>query len=222
MTSAGCIRHLLSVFIVVATMIPAAAYSRDYEIELIIFQNAKGDQYEGERWSMQSSARQENETRIQSLVGRADTVASSSQLSRLDGVRSNLARSGHRILRTIRWRQPSAVYQNAPLVALGVPGSPLDLGFIRIYKTSLIFADIDLKVRLERIGLPQPVSSELTQTAELSSNPSLNSVENTLQPAPVARIQDFFLSEKRRLKFKEVHYFDHPLFGAILGVWPSE
>lgn len=29
----------------------------------------------------------------------------------------------------------------------------------------------------------------------------------------------YFISEKRRLKFKQVHYFDHPLYGAILGVW---
>ncbi len=32
----------------------------------------------------------------------------------------------------------------------------------------------------------------------------------------------FFINEKRRVKFKEVHYFDHPRFGALVTVWPVE
>ncbi len=32
----------------------------------------------------------------------------------------------------------------------------------------------------------------------------------------------YFINEKRRVKFKEVHYFDHPKFGVLLTVWPVE
>ena len=54
-----------------------------------------------------------------------------------------------------------------------------------------------------------------------------NDGSGTLLPTgqPVTRtvVQPvYYLSEKRRVKFGEVHYFDHPRFGAIVGVWPAE
>ncbi len=45
---------------------------------------------------------------------------------------------------------------------------------------------------------------------------SLGLADRTLDPSSPL----YFIHEKRRVKFKEVHYFDHPRFGAILTVWP--
>jgi hypothetical protein len=106
----------------------------------------------------------------------------------LKRLESELLGSGYRVLYSARWQQPAAVYQDAPVVGVSNPDGRLE-GAIRVYRTSLIFADLML-------GL-----ADLVPNSE----------------APL-----YFISEKRRLKFKEVHYFDHPRFGALVAVWPAD
>ena len=128
-----------------------------------------------------------NLQRMVTLESRSDDFQFGTTLDRLDPAHRQLIQAGHRILRTARWVQPSAVYQHAPLISLGLANTSLAYGFVRVYKTSLIYADIDLQY----------------------------------SPLPFDYLSEhYFLSEKRRLKFKEVHYFDHPKIGVILGIWP--
>ena len=79
-------------------------------------------------------------------------------------------------------------------IALAAADFDLAAGFVRVYTTSLIHADLHLQ-----LAPPLP--------------------ESAPPDAPHPR---FFITEKRRLKFKQIHYFDHPLFGAILGLWEEK
>lgn len=171
---------------------PVAA--RDYEVEIIVFDRLNRDIAAREQWNFSSARTAARLDEMESLAAKASTRRTSEQLAGLESVRLKLVESNYRILDTARWRQPATFYPNAPLIPLGGPGSALAAGFVRVYRTSLIYADLNLQ-----LSPPAPDA----QGAQA-----------------VAWPPHYFIAEKRRLKFKQIHYFDHPLFGAILRVWP--
>jgi len=190
--------------------ISQTAQARDYEIEVIVFEQAgsraeadAAEDEQDEKWDFSDRKIAGALQHIAALESGSDDFPIETALDRLDPARQQLSQAGHRIIRTASWIQPSAVYQYAPLISLGLADSSLT-GFIRVYKTSLIYADIDLQFSPE-----SPSSATLPDGSSALSTPPDNLPEH------------YFLSEKRRLKFKEVHYFDHPKFGAIVGIWPS-
>ena len=188
----ACSYTLGSLFILlILTGISQTVQARDYAIEVIVFEQTRGDSdkdaVQDEKWDFSDRKISSNLQRMVTLEFRSDDFQFGATLDRLDPAHQQLIRAGHRILRTAGWVQPSAVYQHAPLISLGLANTSLVYGFVRVYKTSLIYADIDLQY----------------------------------SPLPFDNLPEhYFLSEKRRLKFKEVHYFDHPKVGVILGIWP--
>ena len=96
---------------------------------------------------------------------------------------------------------------------------PVATGFVRVYTTSLIYADLHLQ-----LTAPMPEvadASDLSELIELLQ--TQDSLVNEGQEETEAEPQRYyFISEKRRLKFRQVHYFDHPMFGAILGIWEAD
>jgi len=94
--------------------------------------------------------------------------------------------------------------------ATGVPGStppdaynpapigPRLRGTVRIYENQLVFAEVDLQF------------SSLPTTVRVPEG------------AVLSRPQVYRISEKRRIKLNEVHYFDHPYFGALIRVSRTE
>jgi hypothetical protein len=188
------------------------AHARDYEVELIVFERITASDAGGESWDFSSERIAARLQKMQSLAEQAVEIETSEELNHLSTVRAGLAREGYRILHSAQWIQPAEVFQDAPLISFGTDDTTLPFGFIRVYKTALIFADIDIQL--------SPVTLEsLTGTfSEDVSSSDLNSRNESIE----FRQSNYFISEKRRLKFKEVHYFDHPRFGAILGVWPAD
>ena len=185
------------------------AQASDYEVELIIFERVSTGESSAESWDFSSERIAARMQKMRSLAEHAVDFETSEELNHLSTVRTRLANEGYRILHSAQWIQPAEIYQDAPLISFGTEDTTLPFGFIRVYKTSLIFADID--IQLSPVSL-QPLPG--SYTGEISEN-EINS-----QNAVVEFQQShFFISEKRRLKFEEVHYFDHPRFGAIIGVW---
>lgn len=123
----------------------------------------------------------------------------------LRSARKKLLERGYRILDTARWQQSTSSFQDAPLISLGSAETALSAGFVQVYTTALIFANVDLQ--LSPI-LPSPADSEGIDEFSLTDTPAA-------QP-------HFFITEKRRIKFNQIHYFDHPYFGALLGIWPID
>ena len=189
------------------------AYARDYMVELIVFERLDVATENAEVWDFSSNRIADKLQKIRTLKDKSVAYNTLPTLNNLTAINNKLTAAGYRILRSAAWTQPAATYQNAPLISLGITGSSLPDGFVKVYKTSLIFADIDMQY-------------SPTTLAQLSApnTPSTNSDLNNLPPPSPAAQQPayFFIAEKRRLKFKEIHYFDHPMFGVIIGVWPSE
>ena len=102
----------------------------------------------------------------------------------------------------------------------------LAAGFVRIYTTALIHADLHLQLS------SLPANPDLTDTdsvavadtdigEDVEKDVEEDVGEDAAEDAPAPQ-PHYFIAEKRRLKFGQIHYFDHPLFGAILGVWEAD
>ena len=210
-------------------MISQTAQARDYAIEMIIFEQVQGqitldtesDVVEGEKWDFSNRKIADSLQRMATLESRSDDFQTQTTLDQLGQARHQLIQAGHRILRTASWVQPSAVYQHAPLISLSLVNTPLVRGLIRVYKTSLIYADIDLQ--FSPTGPADTALSGLSSSSSssLSTPVTIRSQTDSHSYPPADDLPEhYFLSEKRRLKFREVHYLDHPKFGVILGIWP--
>ena len=200
----------LSQLIVLLLIGMSAAMARDYQVELIVFEQRPSELGQHERSSIDSSITNTRRQRMQVLQQQARNFPFAERLRQLAAVRATLLQTGHAVLKTASWTQPAALYPAAPLVALGGAADALHAGFVRIYKTNLIFADLDLQFIYPGDGQPTP-STSAQQVAGAAPD-----------GAAASASQHYFIAEKRRLKFGELHYFDHPGFGAILGVWPVE
>ena len=100
-----------------------------------------------------------------------------------------------------RWSQTTSDRKAAPYIRIDLPAirrSHTLTGVLRLFSTDLLYVDTFLRYR--------PAKQQATNQTTESAGP------NT-QPY-------YFLKERRRVKFREVHFLDHPKFGVLLTVWP--
>lgn len=197
-------------------------HARDYAVELIVFERldtTSGANDAEEIWDFSSERIAGKLQKMHTLSAAARDYESSASLPNLAHIKNNLVDAGHGILHSASWIQPAHVYQNAPLISFGTVDSSLPYGIIRVYKTSLIFADIDIQYSpiRQKVFANDNIVTDANESENADSNGQLISTETNLEDQQ----PHFFISEKRRLKFKEIHYFDHPRFGVILSVVPS-
>jgi hypothetical protein len=100
-----------------------------------------------------------------------------------------------------RWSQTTSDRQAAPYIRIDLPAvgrSATLIGVLRLFATDLLYVDAFLRYR---------------PTERQATNHIVESTEPNTQPY-------YFLKERRRVKFQEVHFLDHPKFGILLTVWP--
>jgi len=187
-----------------------ASYARDYDVEVIIFERLNSDNEAEEVWDFSAERMAGKLQRMQVIAENAVQFETEPSLVHLEPVRQNLIEAGYRILQSEKWIQPAEVYQNAPVVSLGVENSIIPRGFVHVYRTSLIFVDIDIQL--------SPITPVLIPNADVNIDGGFAIYQSKYE----IQSPHYFISEKRRLKFSEIHYFDHPKFGVIMGVWPFE
>lgn len=165
--------------------LPVAALA-DYEVELIVF----------ERPSIAASSEGKPLPPLEPYQQpeNARTLPLTFPLAALADLPPKLTAQGYKVLAKWRWQQPANTFIAAPLYRLPVPG--LAESYVRIYRTTPIFADLTLAIP----GTLPTVTHDGQHT--LISAPT---------PTPV-------INEKRRVRFRQIHYFDHPRFGALLLV----
>ena len=171
-----------------------AAQPGSYDVEIVIFTVRRpGD--DGEQWP----------ARVPEETGAAG-IHSNNQISdlpvdsyRLNGISNGLRQSSaYAVVLHKAWRQPA--YDNANVV--GYPGYTAAgngrniEGAIRLTRERFLHIDADLLM----------LSADCRNDVVVTSAP---------YGAPV-----YALREKRRVKSRVVHYFDHPHFGMIATVTP--
>jgi len=199
--------RLLTLFVLITSVLVAPAVfaeadkqARQFDIELLIFQNlVKNDA--GEVWPVDfSDWFEEPVDSEQPDILTAVAWLPRSQL-RLTAERNAMARSApYRPLVHLAWRQVVPGRQSAKPVALpGASNNPdrayVD-GLVRVTVERYLHLDLDLRLHL-------PAGAEPAASAEYG-------------------VPEIRLRQQRRMRSKELHYFDHPRFGVIALITPYE
>jgi hypothetical protein len=100
-----------------------------------------------------------------------------------------------------RWSQRTSARKTAPYIRIELPAvheSHALTGIFRLFSTDLLYIDTFLRYQPEKQHATHQISESLGRNA-----------------GPY-----YFLKERRRVKFREIHFLDHPKFGVLLTVWP--
>ena len=179
---------------------PEAKAARSYEVELLIFEHHYQD--DDESLIPQFGRSVDLRFALERAEQRVSTIQPEPALDgHLADINARLTASRtYDVLYHVRWLQQSAQLPHAPRVGISLPSSSTQTGIhgiVRLYATDLLFVDTIMRFDL----VPSTHSNQSGATAERSVH---------------------FLKQKRRVKFKEIHYLDHPRFGIFITVWPVD
>ena len=177
-----------------------------YDVEVVIFSNPDADSG-GEELLVTAQAAPSQDASL-TATGMDTTLnepvfsTPENGLHTLDAIRAALTPArGYRVLAKLAWRQPGLDREHAqayPVHGTSGPGlSSLD-GTITLIRERYLHLAIDLSESVPGAG-----------AADLYGNPTA---------APPA----YRLTESRRIRSGELHYFDHPRLGVIARVTPVQ
>jgi len=181
--------------------VPVPAYDF-YDVEILVFRqlDSQGDD---EELDVPNIRHLELNLELHDLLDRTSAIplepAIEGYLSH-PGQRIGNSRD-YEILFHGRWSQTTSDRQGAPYIRIDLPAvgrSPTLIGVLRLFATDLLYVDAFLRYR---------------PTEQQANKQIVKSTEGNTQPY-------YFLKERRRVKFREVHFLDHPKFGILLTVWP--
>jgi len=199
-----CIQHRLTkTWPVIAALLlvtfnqVAVAAPPVYDVEIIIFRNnANSDA--GEQWTAPASG----ELSPARVFSQDEFTELSPSLYQLGGVRGGLRNSsGYTVLLHRAWRQVGYDAAHAipyPIHSLAENGRDSIEGSVTLVRERYLHLDVDLQLMTAGRAAP-------TQYADSQGG------------SPAFRLQ-----EKRRVRSRELHYFDHPRFGMIAMVTPYD
>ena len=173
-----------------------------YDVEVLVFQqlDSQGDDEELE---VPNIRHLQLNLELQGLLDRTSTIFLEPAI---EGYLSHpTQRIGnnrdYEILFHGRWSQTTSDRKSAPFIRIDLPAigrSHALTGVLRLFSTDLLYVDTFLRYR--------PAEQQ-------TANQASGSAGRNTQPY-------YFLKERRRVKFREVHFLDHPKFGVLLTVWP--
>lgn len=168
-----------------------------YDVEIIIFRhNVMSDA--GERWTAPAVS----DLRPTRVFSQDEFTELSRDLYQLDGIRGGLRNSsGYSVLFHRAWRQVGYDAAHAiayPIHSLAENGRDSIEGSVTLIRERYLHLDVDLLLMRANGAAPAQYSDDADS-----------------RPA-------FRLQEKRRMRSRELHYFDHPRFGMIAMVTPYD
>jgi len=195
------LQRILIFSLLALVSVPAPAIDF-YDVEILVFRqlDSQGDD---EELDVPNIRHLELNLELHDLLGRTSAIplepAIEGYLSR-PGQRIGNSRD-YEILFHGRWSQTTSDRQGAPYIRIDLPAvgrSSTLIGVLRLFATDLLYVDAFLRYR---------------PGERRANNQIVESTERNTQPY-------YFLKERRRVKFREVHFLDHPKFGILLTVWP--
>jgi len=189
-------RLLISIFLLFlsfTSLQAAPTTTNTYEIEVVVFENRLTDLEGGETWSRTPPGP------IVAEKGKDETLVAGEKLlqdSPLWEAAIALEKSGqHHVLTHLRWQQSAEAKSVSKPVKISSESGELG-GSLRFYLSRYLIVDLNLILRVPPSGgFFGVLGQEKEETV-------------------------FQLSEPRRIKVSEMHYFDHPKFGALVRVSP--
>ncbi len=183
------------------------ASPQQYDIELLIFQNLV-DNDGGEVWPVDYSTWYEEAVGSGAAAEPGQTVNWLPDSSlHMQAERAALDKSSrYRTLSYLAWRQPVVDRVSARALTLPDNARPDKAwvgGTVRVAVERYLHLYLDLQLHLPAgSAVPDPTGT----------------VDSGVQP----RLPEIRLTEQRRMRSKEIHYFDNPRFGVIALITPYE
>ncbi|MBO1926696.1 hypothetical protein J3998_03835 [Thiomicrorhabdus sp. 6S2-11] len=191
---------VLLAFILSSNAIQAADLPR-YKVEVIVFEQLAIKGWTEENWpELNSSVDLTNSTSY--LTKKTKPLYLGNASPQLTSVVQKLGK-GYRPIFHETWTQFAYGNKKAPKVSIeqSTASSRL-IGTVKVYKTK--FSHIELDLELER-RIPSAVRGAMAERMGI-------------EEAYLPDYWRFQLKEKRKADSGELHYFDHPLFGAIVKI----
>ncbi len=197
---AGAVILALLVWLAPFAVSDSRAEAQLYDIELIVFQNLVQNDG-GEIWPQEYPAWSGNDEQEPAGVSSPD-VTWLNKPYRLGTIYEALRRSAqYRPLAHFAWRQP--VFDRGRAATLRLPASAAQAGGA--------YVDGSVQVAVERyLHLDLDLQLHAAPAATFQADADFES-----QAVP-----EFRLREKRRMRSKELHYFDNPRLGALALITP--
>jgi len=197
----------LATGLLLALPLPAADQPPMYGVEVLVFSRPSADA-QGERWPDRSELALREESEGARRL--APPSAAGKAFHRLPTDALQLKREHDRLLAAdtfepilhVAWVQPGlAREQSVPVHIEGgsETGGSVD-GTLRVILSRYLHVEADLRYQRPEDIRMEALESDIFQA-----------------PQPLFR-----LKESRRMRSKEVHYLDHPLFGAVVLITPRE
>ena len=101
------------------------------------------------------------------------------------------------------------------------PSKPALDGTLRVHRARYLHVQADLLYYRPADGDTRAPSNDDTGATTIPDSPDTAHIEQLLAEEDVTP-RLFRLMETRRMRSRELHYFDHPLFGMIVEAWPVE
>jgi len=93
-------------------------------------------------------------------------------------------------------------------------------GTVRVYVSRFLHVDLDLIYRVaQQVTYYEKLDEMKNAMFLVPENGQFNA---TGEPITTVAMHGYRLNESRRIKSRELHYFDHPLFGVLLYATPHE
>lgn len=189
--------------------VSAPSYAaRWYQVEILVFENTDAAHSLTESWVSEGGYPDLNGTAEVAPGGGANAFPEAPRSSlRMRGLANSLAASGSRnvILHTA-WRQPAANKDSA--IPVRIHGG-------RTFTNSLPDTSIDSPTAVDQI--------DGTVLLGLSRFVHIYTDFYYRVPQPVTNVlSNFRVRDHRRMRSGEVHYLDHPLFGILIRVSPTQ
>lgn len=171
----------------------------EYQVDLIIFETTALKGWTEEHWSEDID-----------IIDTEDTITVSSLPENQFMLKEQAAKMtparGYKILYHQSWILQGKALKNAkPMLIEAHPEKDHESrieGTMTFYKSR--FAHVRLNLELER-KIPAKVREKFAQ-------------QQNLDEATLPEFWRFNLKEARKVKSKQLHYFDHPIFGAIVKI----
>jgi len=193
---------LASVLLAPVCLADSATAPREFEIELLVFQNLVTNDG-GEIWPIDYSEwfEESDDERAKNDSVTAEIIWLPEKTYRLTAERNALSRSSqYRPLAYFAWRQ--SVLDRDQALSIELPGQDSN--------SAGAYVDGSVRIAVERY---LHLYLDL-QLHTLVSNEQLELLEFD--------IPEFRLTEHRRMRSREIHYFDNPRFGVIALITPYE
>jgi hypothetical protein len=189
--------------------LPAADKLPMYEVEALVFARPSVET-DVERWPDRSELPPHQDENARYLLPVTDTPGEPQAFQRLPDEALRLTPEYQRLVAApdvepllhLAWLQPGMTRENAvPVVIEGgtEPGGVVE-GTLRVILARYLHVEADLRYRH-----PEDVSDDAEIGDVLEAPREL-----------------YRLKESRRMRSKEVHYLDHPLFGVVVVITPRE